>query len=68
MRLPETERFLQSSNCSFATFEQAGALAVEEIAPISDVRGSNDFRSQLAENIFLKLYFSLETPEPACAF
>ncbi len=65
MRLPLTESYLQGKELKFATFEEAGAIAVSEITPISDVRGSSDFRKQLAENIFLKFYFSLEAPEPA---
>jgi xanthine dehydrogenase small subunit len=32
-------------------------VARSEIEPISDVRGSADFRWQLAENILIKFYF-----------
>jgi CO/xanthine dehydrogenase FAD-binding subunit len=32
----------------------AGALAREEIAPISDVRGSAEYRALLGENILVK--------------
>ncbi|HEY9681259.1 MAG TPA: FAD binding domain-containing protein [Oculatellaceae cyanobacterium] len=67
VRLPKTERFLETAACTFDSFERAGLIAVEEIAPIADVRGSIDFRKQLAENILLKFYFSLEAPEPACS-
>jgi xanthine dehydrogenase small subunit len=35
-------------------FEEAGRIARGEVAPISDVRGSKEYRLQLAENIMLK--------------
>jgi xanthine dehydrogenase small subunit len=66
VRLPKTEKLLEAANCTFETFERAGMLAVQEVSPIADVRGSIDFRKQLAENIFLKFYFSLEAFEAAC--
>jgi xanthine dehydrogenase small subunit len=53
VRLPQAELFLQGKDSSFETFERAGAIALTEIKPISDVRGSSDFRNQLAENMFL---------------
>ncbi len=34
----------------------AGDIAVSEITPISDVRGSKDYRLQLARNVLLKFY------------
>jgi xanthine dehydrogenase small subunit len=67
LRMPETESFLQGKDASFETFDKAGAVALQEITPISDVRGSSDFRKQLAENIFLKFYCSIEEPEALCA-
>lgn len=57
MRLPKTEGYLASHPVSEATFKAAGAIAREEIAPISDVRGSRDYRLQLASNILSKFYF-----------
>ncbi len=67
LRLPKTEAFLEGKEAALTTFGNAGKLAREEITPISDVRGSKDFRLQLAENIMLK--FFLETAcgrEPVC--
>jgi xanthine dehydrogenase small subunit len=58
LRLPRTEAFLTGKPFTEGTFEAAGQLAKEEITPISDVRGSRDFRMQLAENILMK--FCLE--------
>jgi xanthine dehydrogenase small subunit len=56
LRLSKTEAFLQGGALSEARFRQAGELALEEITPMSDVRGSRDFRNQLARNILLKFY------------
>lgn len=57
LRLAKTEGFLQGKPISRETFAAAGEIAREEIAPISDVRGSRDFRLQLAENILTKFYY-----------
>ena len=38
------------------TFREAGRRARAEVEPISDVRGSRDFRLVLAENVLLKFY------------
>jgi xanthine dehydrogenase small subunit len=56
VRLPQTEAFLSGRPFVEATFRQAGRVARTEIAPITDVRGSRDFRWQLAENILVKFY------------
>ncbi len=56
IRLPQTEAFLRGRPFTEATFRQAGRVARSEVAPISDVRGSRDFRWQLAENILSKFY------------
>lgn len=57
MRLPETEEYLNTHDASEAVFRGAGAIARSEISPISDMRGSAAFRSQLAENILMKFYW-----------
>lgn len=57
VRLPETEAFLMTRNFTVETFREAGRIARREIKPISDVRGSADFRLQLAENILSKFYY-----------
>ena len=56
LRLPKTEEFLQGKPMMSAIFQEAGKLAREEIKPISDVRASMDYRSQLAENILMKFF------------
>ncbi|MCE9530999.1 MAG: FAD binding domain-containing protein [Planctomycetes bacterium] len=56
VRLAETEAFLRGRAFDESTFQQAGRIARSEIRPIDDVRGSRDFRLQLAENVLLKFY------------
>ncbi|HVT02003.1 MAG TPA: xanthine dehydrogenase small subunit [Thermoanaerobaculia bacterium] len=57
VRLRKTEEFLTGRQMDRETLRQAGRIARDEISPISDVRGSAEFRSQLTENIFSKFYF-----------
>ncbi len=59
LRLPKTESFLTGKTLSLDVLEGAGAIAKEEITPISDVRGSRDFRLQLAANVLRKFYYDV---------
>jgi xanthine dehydrogenase small subunit len=59
LRLPRTESFLSGKPFAIESLEDAGAIAKEEIAPISDVRGSRDFRLQLAANVLKKFYWDV---------
>ena len=63
LRLTKTEAFLVKEGFHEESFCKAGELALSEITPIGDVRGSKDYRLQLARNILQKFY--LETAEPA---
>lgn len=65
VRMPKTEAYLRGKKLELETFRAAGRIAREEINPISDVRGSRDFRLNLAENILQKLYFELKDPRSA---
>jgi len=56
LRLPKTEAFLTGSAFDEDTMHRAGEIVVSEITPISDVRGSADYRRQLARNVLLKFY------------
>ena len=56
LRLRKTEQFLTGKPFTEETMDQAGEQAINEITPISDVRGSADYRYQLARNVLLKLY------------
>lgn len=57
LRLAKTEEFLAGKPVSLDTFLEAGEIAKNEIAPISDVRGSREFRLQLAENVLQRFYY-----------
>jgi len=59
VRLPKTESFLAGKPINIGTFEEAGRIARGEVTPISDVRGSADYRAQLAENILPKFYYEV---------
>jgi xanthine dehydrogenase small subunit len=59
IRMPELEAFLEGKDLDAGTFRAAGEIARNAIKPITDVRGSAVYRSTLAENILLKLYFNL---------
>jgi len=56
LRLPKTEAFLTGQPMNDDTMAAAGQLARTEITPISDVRGSTDFRFQLGENILRRFH------------
>jgi xanthine dehydrogenase small subunit len=57
LRLRKTEEFLAGKSFHRDTFAAAGEIARGEIAPISDVRGSSEYRLQLAENILCKFFY-----------
>ena len=56
IRARQTEDFLRGQPFTEATMRRAGELAVDEVSPISDVRGSADYRYQLTRNVLLKFY------------
>ena len=55
-RLSDTEAFLTGRVISRKTFNEAAELIADEITPISDVRGSEQFRYRLAKNL-LKCFY-----------
>jgi xanthine dehydrogenase small subunit len=57
LRLTKTEEFLAGKTFEKKTFAAAGEIARAEVAPISDVRGTKDYRLQLAENVMCKFYY-----------
>ena len=59
LRLPKTEEFLSGRPFALETFEEAEPVARSEITPISDVRGSADFRYLLAGNVLRKFYYEV---------
>jgi xanthine dehydrogenase small subunit len=60
LRLPRTEEFLCGKTLSLELFEHAGKIAGQEVTPISDVRGSHEYRRLLAENILVKFWHDLD--------
>jgi xanthine dehydrogenase small subunit len=65
IRARETEAFLRGRPLDEDTMRAAGDVAVDEIAPISDVRGAADYRYQLTRNILLKFYHETQTSTAA---
>jgi xanthine dehydrogenase small subunit len=63
IRLPKTEAQLKGGKLSADAFESAGETALSEISPISDVRGSAEYRNLLAANILRKLYYDLDADQ-----
>ena len=61
LRLRKTEAFLQGRTFDINTMQAAGEVAVKEITPISDVRGGQAFRLQLAKNVLIKFYHEMMT-------
>jgi xanthine dehydrogenase iron-sulfur cluster and FAD-binding subunit A len=60
LRLKETETFLRGKSFSLDVMKQAGEVALKEITPISDVRGGQDFRNQLAANVLQKFFHEVQ--------
>lgn len=60
LRARRTEEFLVGQPLTEETMRSAGGVAMEEITPIDDVRGSADYRRQLARNVLLKFYFQTQ--------
>jgi xanthine dehydrogenase small subunit len=56
IRLRKTEELLRGARLDEAIFDEAAESARREITPISDVRGSADYRFQLAENVMRKFF------------
>lgn len=56
VRLRETESCLRGRPFDEVTMHAAGEIALGEIAPISDVRGSAEYRRRLAGNVLLKFF------------
>ncbi len=63
-RVPQTEAFLKGKPFTRSTFKEASMLLSQEISPISDVRGSQDFRLQVAQNLLKRFYIDLVSSAP----
>lgn len=67
MRARETEQFLIGRPFVESTFVEAGDVAAAEVSPISDVRGTKQYRLQLTRNILQKFYHQESEREPSLA-
>jgi xanthine dehydrogenase small subunit len=56
VRMRATEAFLAGKPFTEETFRLAGDVAAGEIRPLTDVRGSGDYRLQLARGVLLKFF------------
>ncbi|MEE2744573.1 MAG: xanthine dehydrogenase, partial [Bdellovibrionota bacterium] len=55
-RLEETENFLEGKPWNEETIKKGMKLVENEITPISDIRGSAKFRTQVSKNLLLKFF------------
>ncbi len=60
LRMPTVEKFLTGAELTAETMRAAGKLARQAIKPLTDVRGSADYRWQLVENLLAKSYFDFQ--------
>jgi xanthine dehydrogenase small subunit len=65
VRLPRAEAFLAGRPFTADTMRRAGEVAIGEITPWTDVRGSELYRRRLAENVLVKFFHDVAGPEPA---
>jgi xanthine dehydrogenase small subunit len=56
LRLPKTESHLRGGPATLDRFEAAGQIALDEITPITDVRGADTYRRQLAANVLQRFW------------
>ena len=61
LRMTNTESFLVGKKFSLETMREAGNVAVDEISPLTDVRGSMDYRNDLARNVLVKYFYEMQS-------
>ncbi len=61
IRAKQAEANLVGKPFDLAQMKSAGLIARNEITPLSDVRGSAEYRLQVIENLFAKCYFDFTT-------
>lgn len=57
LRMPEVEQQLKGQEWNLKNLTLAGELAANLVTPLSDVRGSKEYRSLLVRNLFVKCYY-----------
>ena len=65
LRLPKAEAALAGQPFTEEAMRAAGRVARGEVTPISDVRGSADYRWQLVENLFVKCLHDVSPDNPS---
>lgn len=65
-RLPELEADLTGKRFEESVFNNAGKKVRTLIKPISDLRASEDYRLQVAENLFRKCHLEMQQELSAC--
>lgn len=63
IRVNEAEDALAGNLLNLKAMKEAGAIAADSVNPISDVRGSDAYRRQLSENVFIKCFYQLTDQE-----
>lgn len=66
LRLPKTESYLKGKNFEREEFFKARDILAGEITPISDIRGSKEFRNQVAKNLLMKFHDELSAEKLSC--
>jgi xanthine dehydrogenase small subunit len=60
IKMKKVEEFIKGKEATEDVFVCAGKIIEEEISPISDVRGSKEYRINLAKNILKKFYLDIQ--------
>lgn len=66
IRARKTEAFLRGREFNEQTMRDAGSIAVSEVTPISDVRGSAEYRYTLTRNVLTKFLYETQTSAINC--
>lgn len=59
LRLRKTEAFLAGKTFTEETFDEAAPIVLSEITPMSDVRGTADYRNLVGGNLLRRMYAEL---------
>ena len=66
IRMPQIEDMLRGQSPTLELFQSAADLVADIVQPISDVRGSAEYRRQLAGNAMLRFYHDVFASEETC--
>lgn len=67
LRMREVEEFLKGRQLTLETMTAAGELAKSRIKPLTDVRGTAEFRWQLVGNLFQRFFYDTQERRTAWA-